>query len=87
MLTLPNLMKMKKISCVMQLVSYVPFKLLKKYEKGLDAEFAASVSECLLSMSVNGDESDLMEYTRSWTLLVNRGGLFEVNDLTYTPFK
>ena len=66
---------------------YVPFKLLKKYEKSLDAEFAASVSECLLSMSVNGDESDLMEYTRSWTLLVNRGGLFEVNDLTYTLFK
>ena len=66
---------------------YVPFKLLKKYEKSLDAEFAASVSECLLSMSVNGDESDLMEYTRIWTLLVNRGGLFEVNDLTYTLFK
>ena len=54
-------------------VGYVPFKLLKKCEKSLDAEFTASVSECLLS--VNSDESDLMEYTRSWTLLVNRGGL------------
>ncbi len=38
-------------------------------------------------MSVNGDESDIMEYTRKWTLEVNRGGLFEINDLTYTFFK
>lgn len=28
-----------------------------------------------------------MEYTRKWTMLIDRGGLFEVNDMTYTLFK
>ena len=58
---------------------FVPFKLLMKFEKSLNTEFAASVSECLLSMSVNGDESNLVEYSRKWTL--------QVNDLAYTLFK
>lgn len=62
---------------------YVPFKLLKKYEKSSETEFV----ECLSNMSINGDESNLMEYTRMWTMQVNRGGLFEINDLTYTLFK
>lgn len=66
---------------------FVPFKLLRKYEKKIDSDFAASVIECLSSMSISGDESDLMEYTRKWTMEVNRGGLFEINDLTYTLFK
>ena len=43
--------------------------------------------ECLSNMSVQDDESSLMEYTRKWTLQVNRGGLFEINDMTYNLFK
>ena len=43
--------------------------------------------ECLSNTSVQGDESSLMEYTRKWTLQVNRGGLFEINDMTYNLFK
>ena len=43
--------------------------------------------DCLSNMSVQGDESSLMEYTRKWTLRVNRGGLFEINDMTYNLFK
>ena len=43
--------------------------------------------ECLSNMSVLGDESSLMEYTRKWTLQVNREGLFEINDMTYNRFK
>ena len=35
--------------------------------------------ECLSNMSVQGDESSLMEYTRKWTL---QGVLFEINDMT-----
>lgn len=66
---------------------YVPFKLMKKYEKSSDTQFAISVIECLSNMSINGDESDLLEYSRKWTMLVNRGGLFELNDLSYTMFK
>ena len=29
----------------------------------------------------------LMEYIRKWTLQVNKGGLFEINDMTYNLFK
>ena len=43
--------------------------------------------EWLSNMSVQGDESSLMEYTRKWTLQVNRGVLFEINDMTYNLFK
>lgn len=39
--------------------------------------------ECLGSMAVNGDESDFLQYTRGWLVKINRGGLFEVNDLAY----
>ena len=42
--------------------------------------------ECLFNISVQGDESSLMEYTRKWTLQVNRGGLFEIIDMTYQGF-
>ncbi len=66
---------------------FVPFKLLKRYEKKKDLDIALHAIECLSSMGVNGDESDILEYTRKWTLEVNRGGLFEINDLTYTFFK
>ena len=37
-------------------------------------------------MAVNGEESTLMEYTRKWCLLVDSGGLFEVNDTAYSLF-
>ena len=38
-------------------------------------------------MAVNGEESDLLEYTMKWTRLVNRGGLFEINETTYALFR
>lgn len=66
---------------------YVPFKLLKRYEKDLSLESTVGIIECLSAMAVNGEESSLLEYTRKWTHLVNRGGLFEVNDTTYTLFR
>jgi hypothetical protein len=31
--------------------------------------------------------SDLMEYARKWCLEIDRGGLFEINDITYALFK
>ena len=65
---------------------YVPFKLLKKHEKDSSVK-AVQFVECLMSVAVNGEESDLMEYTRNWTCLVNRGGLFEINDTTYLFFR
>lgn len=65
---------------------YVPFKLLKKHEKCSSVE-AVQFVECLTSMAVNGEESDLMQYTRNWTCLINRGGQFEINDTTYLLFR
>ena len=43
--------------------------------------------ECLSAMAVNGDESNFLEYTTKWIGIVNRGGLFEINDTTYMFFK
>ncbi len=54
---------------------FVPFKLLKRYEKKRDLDIALHAIECLSSMCVNGDESDILEYTRKWTLEVNRWGI------------
>ena len=38
-------------------------------------------------MAVVGDESSFYNYTKEWIRLVDRGGLFNVNDCTYTFFK
>ena len=62
------------------------FKLLKKYEKA-SSDLAISAVECLSAMAINGEESSLLEYTTRWTALVNRGGLFEINDGTYMLFR
>ena len=73
--------------CVIRYASgYIPFVLMKKHEENL-SEASVSIIECLGGMAVNGDESDFLQYTRSWLEKVNRGGLFEVNDLAYQLFK
>ena len=38
-------------------------------------------------MAVNGEDSTLLEYTTNWISTVNRGGLFEVNDMTFLLFR
>ena len=38
-------------------------------------------------MAVNGEESDFLSYTTKWSLLIDRGGLFEINDSTFMFFK
>lgn len=64
---------------------YVPYKMLKRYEKNPSMN-SAGVIECLSAMAVNGDESGFFEYTTQWIARVNRGGLYEINDNTYTFF-
>ena len=67
---------------------YIPFKLLKKYEKALESvPESANIVDCLLAMAVNGEESSFLEYTTKWMELVNRGKLFEINDTAYMLFK
>ena len=65
---------------------YVPFKLLKQYERSLYPK-SVSMIECLSAMAINGDESNFLEYTTKWIGIVNRGELFEINDTTYMFFK
>ena len=66
---------------------FVPFKLLKKYEDKCSNSSDLSIIECLSSMAVNGEESDFLSYTTKWSLLIDRGGLFEINDSTFMFFK
>ena len=65
---------------------YVPMVLMKKHERNV-SEKSASFVECLSCMAVNGEESTILEYTSQWVSKVNRGGLFEVNDMGYLLFR
>ncbi len=77
----------KDEECVVRYAAgYIPFVLLKKYHNS-HSMVSASIVECLSSMAVNGDESNFLEYTRDWLVKINRGGLFEVNDVAYCLFK
>ena len=65
---------------------FVPYKLLRRFEKKDHCKYAKFV-ECLGDMAVDGDEDgDLIAYTRKWSAIVNRGGLFPLNDSTFLFF-
>ena len=63
----------------------MPLKLLRDKED-ISTQSPGAV-ECLTAMAVNGEESSLLEYTRNWVFLINKGGLFEINDMTYSLFR
>ena len=65
---------------------YVPHKLLKKYEKRTGKK-ADQFEMCLGEMSVAGGWTDLRTYTTKWLDLVNRGGLFPLNDRFFVQLK
>ena len=64
---------------------YIPHNLLKKYEK-VKGPKARHFVDCLGSMAVVSEESDLLSYTKAWLDRVNRGGLFPLNDETFCLF-
>ena len=64
---------------------YVPFKLMQRFEEQSPRQ-AAEYVECLSHMSVGGEVTDFSMYTMKWLEQVNRGGLFNVSDETYTLF-
>ena len=41
---------------------------------------------CLSEMAVDGEGSDVLSYTRKWMEMVNRGGLFPINDNSFHLF-
>lgn len=64
---------------------YVPRSLLKKYEIKCGDMYSQYV-QCLGDMAVEGEGDDILTYTRKWFDQVNRGGLFPINDNTFSFF-
>lgn len=59
---------------------------MKTYKKQ-SSKVAAECTECLMGMAVSEDNSSFQAYTMEWTKAINRGGLFEINDLSFELFK
>ncbi len=58
---------------------------MKKFEKREGAKYLQFVIG-LGEMAVAGEGDDVLAYTSEWLTLVNRGGLFSLNDNTFTFF-
>ena len=64
---------------------YVARSLLKRYEKQkVKVHVSSQFIDCLGEMTVEGD--DVLTYTRTWFDVVNRGGLYQLNDDAFTFF-
>ena len=62
--------------------------MLQKRFKKRTGEKASQFMECLSHMANSGDDSTYYDYdTKKWIEIVNRGGLFLVNDITLSFFK
>ncbi len=64
---------------------YVALKLQKCYEK-MHGDIAQQYVTCLSEMAVDGEGNDLLDYTKRWLELVNRGGLFPLSDEAFRFF-
>ena len=64
---------------------YVARSLLKKHEKR-NGDKHSQFIVCLGEMAVEGEGEDMLTYTRHWFDLVNRGGLYPINDVTVSLF-
>ena len=76
-------------SIIRYATGYVPHTLIKQFESRKDKKYAVFV-DCLLSMSATCEDSvecSFFDYTKRWTELINRGGLFEINDQSFRLFK
>lgn len=70
---------------IMYACGYVPVSLIHRYEKRKDKKYASFV-QCLLHMAIGAYEDTFYDYARKWFESINRGGAFEVNDLTFEFF-
>ncbi len=68
------------------IAGYIPFKLMKAYEKK-DTQEDANVLDCLSEMAISGPVDDFYTYTQEWTRAINRGDLFEVKDIVFSFFQ
>ena len=65
---------------------FVPMRLMQKYKNIKAAQFVDCLSHMALSSSDEDEESSYYEYTKTWIDIVNRGGLFCVNEKTFLFF-
>ena len=61
---------------------FIPFSLGKRFKNKQNSDIGKMVMETILSWQANPAETDktFLEFSKSWTEKVNRGGLFLVND-------
>ena len=67
---------------------YVARTLLKRHEKK-DGDVESQYIQCLGDMAVEfeeGEGDDVLAYTRKWLEQTNRGGLFPINDTSFSLF-
>ncbi len=65
---------------------YVAMKLLHKYKK-MTTDNAVHFVECLSNMASLGEEASFYDYTLEWMSSIDRGGLFYVNNSTFSFFE
>ena len=78
-------MSADELNVIRYVSGYVARQLLRKYEKK-SGEVHDQHVICLSEMAVEGEGSDLLSYTRKWMEIVNRGGLFPINDDSFQLF-
>ena len=66
---------------------YVAHSLLKKYERRKNKEDKLiQFISCLGEMAVSGEGESVLAYTEHWFTIVNRGGLFPLNENSLAMF-
>ena len=61
---------------------YVGMKLLREFRTDRSSK-VSQYRECLSKMSKDDDDSSFCAYTKAWIDTINRGGLFDVNDILF----
>ncbi|XP_066919034.1 uncharacterized protein [Clytia hemisphaerica] len=64
---------------------FIPFSLSKRFKNRQDTDMGKVVVETIETWRANPNENkkSFLEFSKSWTERVNRGGLFQVNDDFY----
>ena len=78
---------MQEKSAIRYMTGYVAIKLLKRYRKlskHEQVQFKCQLFVCVLQGMSAADQPDsvqcLEDYTRLWSELIDRGGLYRIND-------
>ena len=82
----PTTMMSDEENAIRYASGYVAMKLLKHYKTGKGAK-ARQYVDCLSNMAVVSDNQSYYAYTKEWTSIASRGGLFEINDTCFLFFR